>query len=108
ARETTVCVPGSGFQSRLKKRHVYLSRGERSIFATRQGPSSIFTSTFVIGVPSPHAAPVKRTVPSFNLTARATMDLRSIGPTLVSRQIFLSPRSSPRSVTYSCDMYLLM
>src|ERR1043166_112830 len=99
ARETTLCSPASGLcQSKLKNLHVYLSFGERSIFAVCHGPSSIFTSTVLIGVPSPHVAPVSRTVPSFNFTARAMIDFTSIGPTLVSRQMVLSGRSSPRSV----------
>src|SRR5215212_11643103 len=88
ARDTTLCSPGSGFfQSKLKKRQAYLSLGERSIFAGCHGPSSIFTSTVLIGVPSPQVAPVSRTVPFFNFTARAIIDFTFIGPTLVRRQI---------------------
>src|SRR5678815_3171153 len=103
------CSPAAGdFQSKLKKRQVYLSLGERSIFAGCHGPSSIFTSTVLIGVPSPQVAPVSRTVLSLSLTARAMMDFTFIGPTLVRRQMVLLPRSSPFNVTYSCAMYLLM
>ena len=42
------------------------------------------------------------------INARAMIDFTFIGPTLVMRQIVLPSRSSPRRVTYSWAMYLLM
>src|SRR2546429_6243545 len=109
ARETTECSPSGGLvQSKVKKLHEYLADDCLSKRAGIHLPSSIFTSTVRSGVPSVQAAPLNRTLPSGRRTARAMIDFTSIGPTLVSRQIVLPSRSSPRRVTYSRAMYLLM
>src|SRR5438093_3554600 len=109
ARDTTVCSPGAGvLQSNGKKVHAYFADGEQANGAGSHSPPSILTSTARSGVPSVQAAPLKRTAPSERRTARAMIDFTSIGPTLVSRQRVVPSRSSPRMVTYSLAIYLLI
>src|SRR5437588_12961265 len=109
ARETSECSPSEGLvQSNVKNVHEYFADGCLSNRAGIHLPSSIFTSTVRSGVPSVQAAPFNRTLPSDRRTARAMIDLTSIGPTLVSRQIVLPSRSSTRMVKYSLNLSFIM
>src|SRR5512134_2008805 len=104
-RETTVCSPGvAPFQSKWNSFHEYLLFCLSHVAACH-GPSSTFTSTDFIGVPSFSATPTTLWV-SPSLVMRATYDLSCRWVTALSIH-FISPLIiSPRTVRYQRAWYL--
>src|SRR5262245_36905721 len=99
-RETSVCAPGvAPLQAYVNSFQEYLSLIDGSRVAGCQGPSSTFTSTDLIGVPSLRITPVTLHAEPFFAT-RATNDFGFICVTAFS-MYFISPSIiSPRTVRY--------
>src|SRR5207253_6353753 len=106
ARDTSVWSPGARLLTvYVNSFHPYFSRVDGSIVAACHGPSSTFTSTDLIGVPSLRTTPVTLQAAPF-LVTRATNDFGFMCVTAVS-MYFISPSIiSPRTVRYQRAWYL--
>src|SRR6266852_8268755 len=105
-RETIVWSPGvAPFQVYVNSFHPYFSFVDGSIVAACHGPSSTFTSTDLIAVPSFSTTPVTLCALPF-LVTRATNDFNCMCVTAVSFNRISPSIISLRTVRYQRAWYL--